>query len=140
MKILVLTSEAVSAQQLRSALPPDVDPGDAQVMVLALALHQSALRFWLSDADEAIDKAEAVRSQTLEQLGDAGVSASADTGESDPLDAVEDALRTFAADRIVVFAHPAGERRYREEIDAAEMSERFGVPVDQAEIAEDPAD
>ncbi len=139
MKILVITSEAVSAQQLRDALPGDVDPGDAQVMVLAPALHESALRFWLSDADEAIDKAEAVRSQTLEQLGNAGVSASADTGESDPADAVEDALRTFAAERIVIFTHPAGERRYREEIDAGELRKRFGLPVDQAEIA-DPAD
>lgn len=140
MKLLVLTSESISADQLRDAVGTDVEPQDAEVMVVAPALQKSALRFWLSDADEAIDKAEAVRSQTLEQLGDAGVSASADTGESDPLDAVEDALRTFAADRIVVFAHPAGERRYREEIDAAEMSERFGVPVDQAEIAVDRAD
>ena len=58
MKLLVLTSEPVSADQLRAALPADTDPSDAEVMVVAPALHKNALRFWFSDADEAIGKAE----------------------------------------------------------------------------------
>ncbi len=32
MRVLVLTSESIEAQQLRSALPVDVDPQDAEVM------------------------------------------------------------------------------------------------------------
>ena len=38
--------------------------------------------------------------------------AAGDTGESDPLQAVADALAAFPADRIVVFAHPQGQRAY----------------------------
>lgn len=134
MKLIVLTPEPISAQQLRDALPAGVDPEDAEVMVVVPALHESALRFWLSDADEAIAKAGAVSGETVQRLGDAGVSASADTGEGDPLEALADALSGFAADRIVVFAHPDHEQRYREDINEQELERRFGLPVDRAQL------
>lgn len=129
MRILVVASEPVSATQLRAALPADIDPGEAEVMVIAPALQESALRFWMSDADDAIARAEEVQRQSLEKLSDQGVSATADIGESDPAEAIEDALKTFPADRILVFAHPEGEERYREDLDADAIQARFGVPV-----------
>jgi hypothetical protein len=132
-KILVLTTEAVSASQLRAALPSGAgDPKDAEVMVVAPALHKNALRFWMSDADEAIARADEVRRDAVQQLDDDGVAASGDTGEGDPADAIADALKTFAADQILVFIHPESEQRYREDIDAGELQERFGIPVAQA--------
>jgi hypothetical protein len=134
MRLLVLTSEPVSADQLRDALPGDSDPTDAEVMVVAPALHDSALRFWLSDADEAIARADEVRRRSAEQLGAEGVSAAADTGESNPEDAVEDVLKTFAADRILVFTHTGDEQRYREDVDADALQSRFGVAVTQARL------
>ena len=135
MKLLVLTSEPITAEQLREAVPGHSDPADAEVMVVAPALQQDALHFWLSDADEAIARAEAVRSETVDQLGSEGVPASGDTGESDPLLAITDALQTFSADRIVLFTHPDAEQRYREEVDADEIRERFGLPVDHAVVS-----
>ena len=132
---MVLTTEPISPQQLREALPDGVRPEDSEVMVVAPALHESALRFWFSDADEAIGRAEAVGRESLESLDAGGVSASADTGEGDLIKAAQDALRTFDADRIVLFSHPPDEQRYREDVDAAELSERFGLPVDRALLA-----
>jgi hypothetical protein len=134
MKVLVLTSESISAQQLRDALPDEFDPSDAEIMIVAPALQDSPIKFWFSDADDAITKAEEVRRATVEQLGDAGVAASGDTGESDPLRAIEDALQTFDADRIVLFTHPGSRQSYREDIDIGEVRERFGLPVDQATV------
>jgi hypothetical protein len=134
-RILVVTTEPVSAGQLREALPADADPLDAEVTVVAPAVHESAFRFWLSDADDAIARADAVRRETLDRLSDAGVSATADTGESETSEAIEDALKSFPADRILVFTHPQGERRYRENLNPEEVEARFGIPVTQAEIA-----
>ncbi len=134
MKILVLTSEPVSAAQLRDALPGDSDPADLEVMVVALALHESALRFWVSDADEAIQRADAVRRESVEQLGDEGVAATADTGEGNVVEAAQDALATFAADRIVVFSHASDEQWHGEDVDTSELRERFGLPVDRAVV------
>jgi hypothetical protein len=135
MKILVLTTEPVTADQLRAALPADSNPEDAEVMVVAPALHKNALRFWVSDADEAISKADDVSHQSVEQLGADGVSASGDTGEGDPDEAIEDALKTFPADRILIFTHPDSEQRYKEGVDPDELQKRFGVPVTQASTA-----
>jgi hypothetical protein len=134
MKLLVLTSEPITAQQLRGALETDTDPAEAEVMVVAPAFAQSALRFWMSDADDAISKADEVRRASVKELDDAGVPATGDTGESDPHTAIEDALKTFDADRIVVFTHPESDQRYREDLDRVELSERFGLPVDHAVV------
>jgi hypothetical protein len=135
MKILVVTTEPVTADQLRAALPADSSPEDAEVMVVAPALHKNALRFWVSDADEAIAKADDVSHQSVEQLGAEGVAASGDTGESEPDEAIEDALKTFAADRILIFTHPDSEQRYKEDVDPEELQRRFGIPVTQAPTA-----
>ena len=115
MKLLVVTSEPVSAAQLRDALADSVDPAQAEVMVVAPALQESGLRFWMSDADEAIAKAEAVRRQTVDQLGSEGVPTSGATGESNPVLAIQDALQSFPADRIVLFTHGGEDQLYRED-------------------------
>jgi len=134
MKLLVLTSEPITAQQLRDALPAGGDPADAEVMVVAPALAESAVKFWMSDADDAIARAESVRRESVEQLGEAGVSATGDTGEADPYTAIEDALKTFEAERIVLFTHRGEAQRYREDLDERELADRFGLPVDRAVV------
>lgn len=130
----MLTSEPISAQQLRDALGSGADPTTAEVMVVAPALQESGFKFWLSDADDAIARAEEVRRESVEQLGKEGVPATGDTGESDPEIAIEDALKTFDADRIVLFTHEGEAQRYREDLDERELSERFGRPVDRATV------
>ena|SRR5581483_6041933 len=134
MKLLVLTSEPISAAQLRNAVGIDVDPKEAEVLVVAPALQPSPVKFWLSDADDAIAKAESVSLQTVQELGSEGVPASGDTGESDPIDAIQDALATFDAERIVIFTRAQDEQGYREDVDPDEVKERFGVPVDRATL------
>src|SRR5437763_13684411 len=101
MRVLVLTTEPISAQQLRDALNSG-DLEDLEVSVVAPALSDSALRFWMTDADEAIARADRVRRQTAHKLAGAGVAAGAATGESDPLQAIQDALQTIHADKIGV--------------------------------------
>ena len=131
MKVLVIASEPISADRLRVALGGATD--DAEVMVVAPALHRSALRFWLSDADEAIRRAELVQRETVEGFDDAGVDARGDTGEGDPVKAVEDVLVTFPAERIVLFTRSVSDQRYDEGIDADALQQRFGLPVQRAE-------
>jgi nucleotide-binding universal stress UspA family protein len=134
MKVLVLTSEPITADQLRGALHADIEPSDAEVMVVAPAYAESGLKFWMSDADDAIARAEQVRRDSVRELDKAGVPATGDTGESDPQTAIEDALKTFDADRIVVFTHKGEDQRYREDVDWDEVAERVGRPVDQAGV------
>src|SRR5580692_12075543 len=127
MKLLVITSEAITAGHLREAIGSDATD-DAEVMVIAPALHKSALRFWLSDADEAIARAQTVQQDSVDQLESEGVTATGDTGESEPLAAIADTLEGFPADRIALFLHPEADQSYRENITAAEITSRFGLP------------
>ena len=132
MKLLVVTPEPVDAALLRATLGEDIE--DAEVLVISPATHQSKLAFWMSDADEAIHEAEVAQEETVERLEESGVDAAGDTGESEPAVAIQDALATFPADRIVIFRH-AGETDYLEDEGLADAEERFGVPVRFAEIS-----
>src|ERR671914_240874 len=111
-KILALVSEPVSGDALRSAIGDGAD--DAEVLVVAPALQSKAR--WLLDApDPAIERAEGVQEETVERMVEAGIDAAGDTGEADPLLAIQDALQTFEADEIVVFTHPDGQANWMEE-------------------------
>ena len=131
MKLLVVTPEPVDANLLRATLGNEVE--GAEVLVISPATNQSPLAFWVSDSDDAIQEAEVAQEETVERLEEAGIDAAGDTGESEPLVAIEDALATFDADRIVVFSHP--DLDYREDEALAAAEERFGVPVTHAQIS-----
>jgi hypothetical protein len=144
-KLLVVTPEPVDADLLRATLGDEVE--GAEVLVVAPATNQSKLAFWVSDPDEAIHEAEVAQVETVERLEEEGIDAAGDTGESEPAVAIQDALATFPADRIVIFSHPdldyreasAGEAGRGDEGEArgrglADAEERFGVPVTHAQI------
>jgi hypothetical protein len=130
-KVLVLVSEPVSADALRSALGEGAE--QAEVMVVAPALD-SRVRFWTSDNDAAIGRAEEVQHETVERLAEDGVDAVGDTGEADPLLALQDALATFPADEIVVFTHPDSERNWAERKLVEEAKAHLSVPVRHMEV------
>lgn len=128
MKLLVLTPEPIDAAMLRSVAGPEAD--DAEVLIISPAGTQSGLRFWVSDVDDAIEKAQQTADESAELLEEGGIDAVGDTGEAEPAVALRDALATFAADRIVVFTHPEGDQDYRE----SDGLDELGVPVEFATI------
>ena len=130
-KILALVSEPISGEALRSALGAGAE--DAEVMVVAPALD-SRTRFWTSDNDEAIAHAEEVQQESVERLAEDGVDAVGDTGETDPLLALQDALATFPAEEIVIFMRPEGDRNWAEEDLLEQARGRFSVPVRHMEV------
>ena len=132
MKLLVLTAEPISADILREAAGDEAD--DAEVMVVSPALTGSPLRFWVSDADDAIAHAGETAEETVERLDEEGIDAAGDTGESDPMQALEDALASYDADRIVIFTHPDDERDYLEDGFVEEAEQRLGLPVIHREV------
>jgi len=114
---------------LRSAVGRDT-ADEAEVLVIAPALN-STLKFLTSDSDEAIARAEQVQEESVERLDEEGIDAAGDTGESDPLLALQDALQTYEADEIVLCTHGPGGRNWQEEGIVDEVRERFGRPVTQ---------
>src|SRR5690349_1082438 len=95
-KLLVLATDPVDADRVRSALPED-DLDGAEVLVVSPAVNESAVAFWVSDSDEAISDAESTAETTAAKLREGGARARAKTGDSEPMLALQDALATFQA-------------------------------------------
>jgi len=129
-RLLVLATDPVDAEAVRRALPED-DLEGAEVLVVSPAVQESPVAFWVSDSDEAISDAESAAQRTADALRERGARARATIGESDPLLALQDALATYPADRVLVFERDEDSSRYREDDLADEARRRFGVPVTQ---------
>jgi nucleotide-binding universal stress UspA family protein len=132
-KLLVVTPESIDAAFLRETLGDEVR--GAEVLVVSPATNESKLAFWVSDSDDAIAEAESAKEDTVERLEEEGIDAAGQVGESEPAQAIDDALATFDADRIVIFSHPEGDRDYREDEALAAGEQRWNVPVTHALIS-----
>ena len=122
MKIIAMAAEPIAPDVLRSAVGDGAD--DAEVLVVAPALN-SKVRFWVSDPDPAIHRAEDVAKESVDRLEEEGVEAHGETGESDPLLALQDALATFEAENIVLITHPDGELNWLEDGMVEQVRERY---------------
>jgi hypothetical protein len=128
MKLLVLATDPIAADDVRSALP-DADLDGSEVLVVSPAVNESPVAFWVSDSDEAIADAESTAEESAAALREHGARARAKTGDSEPLVALEDAMATYRPDHVLVFVRDEDGARYREDDVLGEAERRFGVPV-----------
>jgi hypothetical protein len=117
----------VAGQALRREVAERAARG-ADVLVVCPALN-SPLRHWASDEDGARAGAQARLEESLAALADAGVEARGEVGDADPIQAMDDALRTFGADEIVVSTHPPGRSNWLERGVIERARERYEVPI-----------
>jgi hypothetical protein len=127
-RILVVANETVGGQTLRDCIAAKSEGYRAEVLVVTPALN-SPLKHWVSDDDEARAAAQERLDRSLARLRSAGVEARGEVGDGEPLQAVEDALRTFGADEIIISTHPEGRSHWLERGVVEGARERFTVPV-----------
>jgi hypothetical protein len=125
--ILVVANETVAGRALRGEVVRRAE-GDADVLVVCPALN-SPLRHWASDEDGARALAHDRLEESLGALSAAGVEARGEVGDADPLQAMDDALRTFGADEIIISTHPPGRSNWLEKKILARAQERYDVPI-----------
>jgi len=119
--VLVVSSVPEVPPEVHEELGEDV----GKVHIVAPAVKQSRLQ-WLTNAeDDARVEAERTAASVAQATADEVERVEAEAGDSDPLLAVEDALRTFDADEIVVVVR-RGEDASWLEVGAGEtIAERF---------------
>ena len=98
------------------------------VRVVSPALN-SRVRTWTSDEDHARDAAQQRLDVSVAQLAAVGVAAEGEIGDGDPVQAIEDSLRSFPADEILLSTHPPGRSNWLERGVVAAVQERFDLPV-----------
>src|SRR4029079_18647566 len=103
--ILVGGNETVGGRKLRELIREKSEGVREEVLVVSPALN-SPLRTWTSDEDAARAAAQARLDESRGRLRAAGINARGEVGDGDPLQAIEDALRTFGGGRGVRARHP----------------------------------
>jgi hypothetical protein len=128
-RLLLVAIEPVDApaavDSLRSAALHGGD--EAEVLVLAPAFN-TPLSHWASDVGRSRLDAQRKLVLTVGALAAAEVEARGEVGDPDPLQAVEDTLRKFAADEVIV-ALPGTSRDSNAQSLIAELRRRLDRPV-----------
>jgi hypothetical protein len=127
-RILVIANETVGGSTLRETIRERAAGYEAHVLVVCPALN-SPLRHWASDEDEARAAAHRRLNASLHRLEEAGMTAFGEVGDADPLQAIEDAMRTFGPDEIIISTHPEGRSHWLERGIVTSARERFAVPI-----------
>ena len=127
-RILVIANETVGGEELRELLRKLSEGVREEILVVCPALN-SRLRHWASDEDPARAAAQGRLHASIAKLAEAGIHARGEIGDADPLQAMEDTLRTFGADEIVISTHPPGRSHWLEQGIVEGARERFDVPV-----------
>ena len=127
-RILVVANETLGGEELLTILRSKSVGVEEQVLVVCPALN-SQVRHWASDEDGARTAAQERLDASISQLRAHGVQARGEVGDGDPLQAIEDALRTFGADEIVISTHPEGRSNWLERNLVGTARERFEVPI-----------
>jgi hypothetical protein len=127
-RILVIANETVGGETLRDTIRERSWGYRAQVLVVTPALN-SPLKHWVSDEDQARAAAPDRLDRSLARLREADIDARGEIGDGEPLQAIEDALRTFGADEIIISTHPEGRSNWLERGVVSGARERFAVPI-----------
>jgi hypothetical protein len=125
-RLLVVATASVPAAALRASLRAHAGE-DAETLVVAPASGISRLD-WLTNAE---DDARADAAERADEVAEAAPTDDVESrvGDSDPLLAIEDALRTFPADELVVVTLPDEDAAWLEQGSAEAALDRFSLPV-----------
>ena len=127
-RILVVANETVGGTELLDVLRGRAARGRTVVMVVSPALN-SHVKTWTSDEDEARAAAGDRLAASLVAMRAVGLDATGEVGDGDPVRAIEDALRTFRPDELVVSTHPPGRSNWLERGVVERARERFELPL-----------
>jgi hypothetical protein len=127
-RLLVIANETVGGAELLSRIRELSEGANTEVLVVSPALN-TPLRHLASDEDPARAQAQERLRRSLARLDQEGIEARGEVGDGDPLQAIEDALRTFGADQILISTHPEGRSNWLERGVVTGARERFAVPI-----------
>jgi GABA permease len=128
-RLLVVANETVAGEALLSEIGDRARSRDCEILVVTPALAGSRAAHWASDVDEAIELARQRMELSLIAIDQLGLKAKGEIGDSDPNVAIEDALRVFPADEIVISTHPPERSRWLEHGVVDRAREQIDLPI-----------
>jgi hypothetical protein len=125
-RILVVTTDASDTDAVREQVEQAAGDEAPEVRVVVPAAKLSPLQWLASDEDAARARAAEDAQAAADALPGA---AEGEVGDADPVQAIEDALRTFPADELVIATRAGDEADWLERGSGEEALRRFDLPV-----------
>jgi nucleotide-binding universal stress UspA family protein len=133
-RILVLTTDAGDMDSVREQVGQAAAGEEIEVRVVVPATKLSPLQWLANDEDEARRKAADEAEATAAALPG---EAETEVGDSDPVQAIEDALRTYPADELVIATRAGAAADWLEGGSGEEALRRFDLPVRRVVLGDD---
>jgi hypothetical protein len=133
-RLLVVANETVGGKALLDEIRDRSRDRDSEILVVTPALASSRAAHWASDVDEAIELARQRMELSLIAIGELGLKAKGEIGDSDPNMAIEDALRVFPADEILISTHPPERSRWLEHGVVDRAREQIDLPINHVVV------
>jgi hypothetical protein len=139
-RVLVVANETVGGGELLNEIAARCRGRDCEIFVVTPALATSRASHWASDVDEAMELARQRMELSLIAIDELGLKAKGEIGDSDPNVAIEDGLRVFPADEIVISTHPPERSRWLEHGVVERAREQIDLPITHVvvDLAEQP--
>ncbi len=129
-RILVVANETVAGRALLDEIKRHHEGRNVEIFVVVPAMASSRLEHLAHDVDGAIAEARERLDRSLGAMRTAGLSAQGQVGDHhDPNAAIEDALREFAADEVVISTHPPERSKWLERGVVERAERELPVPV-----------
>lgn len=128
-RVLVLANETVAGQAVLDEVRYRGGPR-AQVLVVSPVLVKSRLGHLLGTArDAALDQARDRLNASVAAMVEAGLDAEGHLSDSDPHQALDDGIRMFRPDEVIVSTHPPARSTWLENQVVARAREAYEIPV-----------
>ncbi|HET6998235.1 MAG TPA: hypothetical protein VFI03_06560 [Solirubrobacterales bacterium] len=128
-RLLVVANETVGGRALLEEIGNRCRGRDCEIFLITPALARSRAAHWASDVDDAIEVAGQRMDDSLNAIRGLGLRAEGQIGDSDPTVAIEDALRLFPADEILISTHPPQRSRWLENGVVDRAREEIDLPI-----------
>jgi GABA permease len=128
-RVLVVANETVGGEALLEEIRNRCRGHNCEILIVTPALPGSRAQHWASDLDEAIELARQRMELSVLEIERLGLKARGEIGESDPNLAIEDALRVFPADEIVLSTHPPERSHWLERNVVERARQEIDLPI-----------
>jgi hypothetical protein len=132
--VLVVANRTLQGEELAARLRRR---GDSELRIVAPILV-SRVRYLASDVDREIEEAHERLAAALVWARSEGIQASGKVGDPNvALGAIEDELRHFAADEVLISTYPPGTSNWLETDIVERLQEELDIPVTHVIVAPD---
>ena len=129
-RILVIANETCASSTVVEEVRYRAGPGGAEVLVVAPTLASTRLSHWLdSDSERRREAAEARIESSVAALSAAGLDARGEVGDGDPLQALDDALRTMEPDEVIISTHTPERSTWLERKVVQQARAKYTLPI-----------